>query len=214
MLLAKQNETFIEARPGMRAQCPHCGGEVISKCGTIKIWHWAHKVECPYHTEPETEWHLQWKERALKNGFNIEVRNNNHILDAFNPITKTVFEFQHSPISQEELKGRSMDAVMSGYKINWVFDIKRNHFDYDFNNHFKIKYYNRKYDSILQNRLPIYGRLFVDAGDDWISEEIQRCNPNRDIGYISKLLFEIKWIAANGFGGYESIDDRFLFGGL
>ena len=33
----------IEAIPHKRAKCPLCGEEVLSKCGEVKMWHWAHK---------------------------------------------------------------------------------------------------------------------------------------------------------------------------
>lgn len=177
MLLAKQNEIFIEAHPDMRALCPQCGNEVISKCGTIKIWHWAHKVECPYHTEPETEWHLQWKIWAKERGFNVEVRRNNHIFDAFNPVTKTVFEFQHSPISQKELSERSFDAVNSGYLINWIFDYKKKHIEYhhpaellrEYNKDvsLKLQWYNRRYAALLQGNTPMFGKIYLDVRQFW-----------------------------------------------
>ena len=51
------------ATPLRKAYCPLCNSEVISKCGKIKIWHWGHKKnsECDSFKEPETEWHLKWK---------------------------------------------------------------------------------------------------------------------------------------------------------
>ena len=53
-----------KASPKDKGFCPICGEEVISKCGDIKIWHWAHKIgiECDSFGEPETKWHLKWKD--------------------------------------------------------------------------------------------------------------------------------------------------------
>ncbi|MBO6894122.1 MAG: hypothetical protein JJ866_19430 [Roseibium sp.] len=33
----------IEATPNVTGTCPGCGGELVARCGTKKIWHWAHK---------------------------------------------------------------------------------------------------------------------------------------------------------------------------
>lgn len=183
MLLAKIDDTLIEAHPNMRASCPHCNDDVIAKCGTVKIWHWAHKNnECVYKTEPETEWHLQWKTWAKEHGFKIEIRSNNHIFDAFNPVTKTVFEFQHSPISQEELKDRSFNAIRAGYLINWIFDYRDKHINRNGlekqleispkNLYIGLKWYNNKYSAILQNNLPIFGKIYLDVGVGWTACDV------------------------------------------
>jgi hypothetical protein len=50
---------------GARATCPSCEGEVIARCGLIRIEHWAHKADdCDPWSEPESEWHLAWKKHA------------------------------------------------------------------------------------------------------------------------------------------------------
>ncbi len=41
MLYANLNERRVRARPGLKATCADCGDEMISKCGSIIIWHWA-----------------------------------------------------------------------------------------------------------------------------------------------------------------------------
>lgn len=111
-----------KASPKTNAKCPGCGGAVISKCGNINIWHWAHKAketDCNY--KPETDWHLGWKSHFPKE--RCEVRFNFHseykIADA---VLKSglVVEFQHSPISTEEIEYREFfyDNMM------WVFDCR------------------------------------------------------------------------------------------
>lgn len=40
MKWAIKNELRTEATPWQKAICPLCSGEVTSKCGDIKIWHW------------------------------------------------------------------------------------------------------------------------------------------------------------------------------
>lgn len=119
MLLAAKDGKRIKAQLGKIAKCPGCNSEVIPKCGTIKIWHWAHKAnECIYHTEPETEWHLQWKEEAMKYGCNIEMRFGEHIADAV--IKNKIIEFQHSNITSEEIISRSIFYI----NVDWVFDYR------------------------------------------------------------------------------------------
>jgi hypothetical protein len=53
----------ITATPNQNAICILCSEEVISKCGTINVWHWAHKnnTECDSWSEGETPWHIEWK---------------------------------------------------------------------------------------------------------------------------------------------------------
>src|SRR3972149_1509209 len=123
MLLAKypDKDTLIRASPGSTAICPHCGSEVISKCGSINIWHWAHKTKCIYETEPMTDWHYAWQDFALKNGCDIEVKYGSHIADAVKG--KNIFEFQHSSISSDDVFDRCADALKNGYQINWIFEI-------------------------------------------------------------------------------------------
>lgn len=206
MLLAKSEDALIEAQPDTNAFCPHCGNEVIPKCGAVKIWHWAHKnSECIYKTEPEIEWHLQWKTWAKDHGFQIEVRSNNHIFDAFNPVTKTVFEFQHSPISQEELKNRSFNAVNSGYLMNWIFDYRNKHIDLSDLEHqlkispknllIKLKWYNNNYASILQNTVPIFGKIYLDVGTFWTGGDLFKIRSLRKSGRLNCdfVLIEKIW---------------------
>lgn len=52
-----------EATKGGKGICPICGPELIAKCGSLKINHWAHKAirNCDPWWENETEWHRQWK---------------------------------------------------------------------------------------------------------------------------------------------------------
>ena len=33
----------IEATPKAKGTCPCCGSDMVTKCGTQKVWHWAHK---------------------------------------------------------------------------------------------------------------------------------------------------------------------------
>lgn len=74
MLLGSTFTGPIRATPGAHARCPHCDGELVAKCGSIVIWHWAHRhADCDPWVEPETAWHLRWKQYFLERGHDIEV---------------------------------------------------------------------------------------------------------------------------------------------
>lgn len=208
MLLAKKDDKLINAQPSSCALCPNCNKEVISKCGDIKIWHWAHKnKECDYKTEAETDWHLEWKQLSLFAGCNIEKRNRSHILDAININTKNVYEFQHSPISSDELKKRSFDVINSGYKINWIFDYREHDIQLmstgekliDLLNenkiiYFKLKYYNQRYKALFQNNQPIFGDIYLDL-QKWTLFELLRIvylkNNGHGCGYPIRTKIEV-----------------------
>lgn len=98
------------AEPGLVGECPGCGGMKVAKCGDRRIWHWAHRVvrHCDHWWEPETEWHVSWK-----NKFPIEWQETirwaddgeKHIADVMVPDGR-VIEFQHSPLSRDERRAR------------------------------------------------------------------------------------------------------------
>lgn len=113
----------IRTKPGIKAVCPGCQDLVIAKCGDIRIWHWAHKVGlCKYDSEPETEWHLAWKERALSAGFEIEKIIDDHRADIYYNVRNMVIEVQHSPIIDEDIINRCDFYTSKGIKLIWVFD--------------------------------------------------------------------------------------------
>jgi competence CoiA-like predicted nuclease len=87
---------------GMKAECPCCMKEVLSKCGQVNEWHWAHvqKEGCDYFERSETEWHRFHKSKFSKESNEVRFISKSgeiHIADVFNE--DTVFEFQHSSIS-------------------------------------------------------------------------------------------------------------------
>jgi len=97
------------ARPKDTGYCPLCGGEVISKCGDIKIWHWAHKtgIECDSFKEPETKWHLEWKDNFPEEIQEVIIIKGytKHIADIKNK-EDLIIEFQNSPICSEDIINR------------------------------------------------------------------------------------------------------------
>lgn len=89
------------AERGLAGQCPACGAAMIPKCGERRVWHWAHRGErhCDHWWEPETEWHVAWKNRFPAEWQEISCPAENgekHIADVKTP-HGWVVEFQHSP---------------------------------------------------------------------------------------------------------------------
>lgn len=144
MMYAIKDGPRILAIPNEHAICPLCDGEVISKCGDVKIWHWAHKVnqECDDFKESESEWHRTWKEYFQEANREVLIKKygNTHYADI-----KTdyglVIECQNSSISFQKIREResfygemiwifncqdSVDRIeKKGYSISW-FAPKRN----------------------------------------------------------------------------------------
>ncbi len=102
MIWAIKNNERIVATPKQKAICPVCNQEVISKCGEIKIWHWAHKLnlECDSFGEPESKWHLNWKNNFPKEQQEVVI--GKHRADIRNK-DKLIIELQNSPLATPEI---------------------------------------------------------------------------------------------------------------
>lgn len=97
-------------KPKSRGTCAHCGNQMLSKCGTKVIWHWAHasRKHCDPWWENETDWHRKWKSYfppGWREQRAVDSTNEAHIADIRTP-KGVVLEFQNSPISPEELQSR------------------------------------------------------------------------------------------------------------
>lgn len=99
-----------EAQPNVHGQCPGCGAKVVAKCGTKRIWHWAHfsARKCDGWWEAETAWHREWK-----GGFPNEWQEVRHVapdgelhIADVNTEHGIILEFQHSNISPDERESR------------------------------------------------------------------------------------------------------------
>jgi competence protein CoiA len=101
----------MEAQPGLSGLCCACGGAVIAKCGTQRIWHWAHvkRVNCDDWWEPETEWHRAWKSNFPEDWQEYvstdELTGERHIADVRTD-KGLVIEFQHSHLVPRERVAR------------------------------------------------------------------------------------------------------------
>lgn len=132
MQLALVDNLKTEAFPGGKGFCPLCGEQTIAKCGTRRVYHWAHahRKNCDPWWENETEWHRNWK-----NQYPLEWREVSHTDkngEGHRADVKTengiIIEFQHSNISDLERIAReefykNIIWVIDGEKFKHNFDI-------------------------------------------------------------------------------------------
>lgn len=106
MQIAIVNDTRAKPSPGEHGLCPACKTEVLAKCGSINVWHWAHKIcDCDPWSEPETQWHINWKNKFPEQCREVVI--GNHRADVKIP-KGTVIEFQRSPIDAREIIAREL----------------------------------------------------------------------------------------------------------
>lgn len=112
----------IEPTPGAVGFCGGCNAPMVARCGTKKVWHWAHKAQlhCDPWWENETEWHRCWKNYFPTDWQEVPARDASgelHIADVKTP-HGIVIEFQHSGIRPEEVQCRT---TFYGNVI-WIID--------------------------------------------------------------------------------------------
>ena len=125
MKFALTESKRVEATPGAVGFCPGCGAELVARCGSKKIWHWAHKGKrhCDDWWEPETDWHRSWKSYFPTDWQEICSRDKAgelHIADVKVP-KGLVVEVQHSAIKLEEARKRTLFHA----PMIWVVDALR-----------------------------------------------------------------------------------------
>lgn len=127
MRFALINNNRIEAQPQLQGLCSCCSWPVIAKCGTRKIWHWAHKskADCDNWWESETLWHRAWKNNYPADWQEVSLcdktTGEKHVADVMT-LHNLVIEFQHSKITAEERTSREqfykdMDWVVDGTRL-------------------------------------------------------------------------------------------------
>ena len=146
MFVAKDKEgnrvTIEEAARGCEYFCPICGGRVIVKAKESEAVseHFAHKnkVECDSWQHDMSEWHRAWQNYFPEECQEVVVQSGGvkHIADVLIN-NDTVIEFQHSPITAEEIAERNRFYTECGHKVVWVFDAEG-----------KIKNKNKSVDTI------------------------------------------------------------------
>lgn len=115
------NRETTEPSKGLKGSCPKCGKDVIAKCGTVKIHHWAHKsqIDCDPWWRPMTQWHINWQNKFPhawhEVNFYDEQTGECHRADIHTPQGVTI-EFQNSALPIQELNIRNAFYK----KIIWV----------------------------------------------------------------------------------------------
>lgn len=127
MKFAIVNGVKKEAEPKETGTCICCGSDVRAYCGTQKVHHWKHinLEKCDTWYEGETEWHRKWK-NYFDDSFQEYVMfdiatGEKHIADIYIPNKGLTIEFQHSPISLEEITAREQFYK----KMIWVVDVQQ-----------------------------------------------------------------------------------------
>lgn len=96
--------------PGLRGLCDLCGGETVSRCGEVRIHHWAHlRIQnCDPWWENETDWHRNSKQDFPEHCREVVVISEDgkkHRADVKTDIGRVV-EFQRSSIKPTERRAR------------------------------------------------------------------------------------------------------------
>jgi len=123
MIYAKHNEELVKAFPKLHGNCPYCNGGVISKCGDINIWHWAHIIKsnsCIY--KEMSEWHIEHQLKAESAGWELEKHIGNRIADCV--FKNNIIELQKSSISDQEILMRNINYGAYKKNVHWVFDYR------------------------------------------------------------------------------------------
>ncbi|HTI71330.1 MAG TPA: competence protein CoiA family protein [Candidatus Limnocylindria bacterium] len=121
-----------EPMKGIKGRCPMCGAEMVAKCGSRVIHHWAHayRQNCDPWWENETAWHREWKSH-----FPIHCREIAHAAPSgeihradVKTSTGIIIEFQHSSMTDVERVSReqfyqNLVWIIDGSEFKDDFDI-------------------------------------------------------------------------------------------
>ena len=86
--------------------------------------YFSHKkgTDCDSFSHDMSDWHLDWQMKFPIENREVVMEKDGikHRADVF--INNTVIEFQHSPITAEEIAKRNEFYLSCGYKVIWIFD--------------------------------------------------------------------------------------------
>ena len=126
-----KNRISIEnVREEKRYYCPICGKQLIIRAkNSVAIkTHFSHKkgTDCDNFSHDMSEWHLNWQKQFPEKCREVVVSNGEEKHRADVLINGSVIEFQHSPITAEEIARRNRFYTSCGFKVVWVFDANNN----------------------------------------------------------------------------------------
>ncbi len=133
MKFALVNDVRIEPIPRQRGICCYCGEPTTSRCGSKRLWHWAHlpNKHCDPWWENETVWHRTWKNYFPEDNQEVVhfdgATGEKHVADVKTDDGR-VIELQNSPMESVELRSREnfygdMIWIVNGEKFVDTFHI-------------------------------------------------------------------------------------------
>ena len=113
----------LDANKNDQYHCPICGKDVLPRQGELNRWHYAHSSACSDTWNYDmSEWHQNWQRRFPEECREVVVTYNGEQHRADILIENHVIEFQHSPITPNEVMRRNNFYRNAGYQVIWVFD--------------------------------------------------------------------------------------------
>lgn len=209
MHFALVDNTRQAAAPGLAGNCPGCGQPVVAKCGTRRIWHWAHRGVrmCDQWWEPETDWHRAWKEHFDREWQEViqfdPATGEKHIADV-RTANGLVVEFQHSALHPDERKAReafhgNMVWVVDGTRLKRDFprfvasmhSLRRTSHDSVFLHYWPDECFPEPW---LTSTVPVFFDFKVAESDDWRRDTLWclfpgRAENNAVIGRLNREAF-------------------------
>lgn len=115
------------ATQGDKYYCPVCGEPLtIRATNSLAVkTHFAHKRGTICYddwTHDMSEWHLSWQKQFPEQYREVVIEKDGIKHRADICINNIVIEFQHSPITGEEVAKRNDFYISCGYQVVWVFD--------------------------------------------------------------------------------------------
>jgi len=192
--LNNQKEKISPSR-GESAICPCCEGKVISKCGEIIAWHWAHArgSDCDDWYESDNKWSIDWKNRFNKD--NCEI-----IIDGRRADIKTdndeIIRLQKRTLSPEEIR----DIEEHFGNMVWVFKLDDAVHNIEFRDKGRFTTFRWKYPkkTIAYTSKP----TILDLGDNklFILKKMYKGTPCGGWGYF----FDVEqFLKTNKFNTYK-----------
>lgn len=111
MKFAIVNNVRTEPSPRLKGVCCCCGEPMTSRCGSKRVWHWAHlpNQHCDPWWENETQWHRKWKSYFPEENQEVvhfdSATGEKHVADIKSK-DGLVVELQNSPMDSVELHSR------------------------------------------------------------------------------------------------------------
>lgn len=100
------------------------GHPLIAKRGDVRMHHFSHRSGCKCrYSSNKGIWHTTFQDRADKDRQEVRMEKDGkvHIADVYVP--PYIVEYQHSPISRDDITDRETFYTSLGHLLIWVFDV-------------------------------------------------------------------------------------------